>query len=302
LGVAYFKKRDWNSAIDVLTPFVKSIPPENEFSSESRYLVGLSYFNLNQFDKALAVFNEMLKLYPNQPAVLQNAQLGIAKTKYEQGATKEALALFKEIAFKYPKTDQALEALIWMGQHAMSSGIYERAAEYYSQALTDFPEHEKKYLVHFELGRAYQSLGKIDKALEQYRQVDDHSGTDLSAKAKIAIADIFSQELDPQLAIETYRNIIATSPEFERDALLKIAQVNRRGGKIEDAIKAYRDALERKPGISKSTNAEIQFLIGDTFEAVNDFDKATEEYFKLPYLYSKDLPWVVKAYLRIAKI
>jgi tetratricopeptide (TPR) repeat protein len=302
MGVAYFKQRDWTSAVDILGTFVKSVPPDNEFSSESRYLMGLALFNLKQFDKALAVFNEMLKLYPNQVMTVQNAQLGLAKTKYEQGATKEALALFKEIAFKYPKTDAALESLIWMGQHAMSSGIYERAAEYYTQALTDFPEHEKKSLVHFELGRAYQLMGKLDKALEHYRQVESRVGSDLAAKAKIAVADIFSQELDPALALETYRNIIATSPEFERDALVKIAQIDRKGGKIEDAVKAYQDALSRKPGVSRVTNAEIQFLIGDTYEAANDFDKAVEEYFKLPYIYSKELPWVVKAYLRIAKI
>jgi len=152
-----FKKHDWASAVDILEPFVGSVPQDNEFSVDSRYLVGLSLFNLKQFGKALVVFGDMLKLYPNQPVAVQNAQLGLAKTKYEQGATKDAMGMFKEIVFRFPKTDAALESNIWMGQHAMSTNLYDLAVEYYSQALADFPTHEKNYLVHFELGRAYQS-------------------------------------------------------------------------------------------------------------------------------------------------
>ena len=41
----------------------------------------------------------------------------------------------------------------------------------------------------------------------------------LYAKASLAIADIFSRELDPASAVETYKNIIESSPEFKRDAV-----------------------------------------------------------------------------------
>ncbi|MBF0122020.1 MAG: tetratricopeptide repeat protein [Candidatus Omnitrophica bacterium] len=298
LGAAYFKKHDWAGTIQVLEPFVAENPRDNEFSAEASYLIALAFFNQKQYDEALEIFNELLKLYPDKETLSQNVQLGIAKTKYEMGNFKDALAIFKEIDFRFPGTDVALESLMWMGQHNMVSGIYERASENYLKAITDFPKSDKRDLLHFELGRAYHAQSKFDKALEQYRQVKG----EFSAKAKLAIAEIFSQELDPEKAIEIYQSIIATSPEFKRDALVKIGQVYRKLNKHVEEIKAYEEALLEPLGVCQVINAEIQFLIGDTYELMNEVDKAVEVYFKIPYVYVKEQVWVVKAYLRIARI
>ncbi len=134
--------------------------------------------------------------------------------------------------------------------------------------------------------------------MEQYRQV----GGEFSAKAKLAIADIFSRELDQGRAVEIYQNIIATSPEFKRDALVKIGNVYRKIQKHDEELKAYEQALLEPSGTSLVSNAEIQFMVADTYELMGDFDKAVEVYFKVPYVYAKEPAWVVKAYLRIARI
>jgi hypothetical protein len=42
----------------------------------------------------------------------------------------------------------------------MSTGAYESSGEYYSRILADFPAHEKIFLAHFQLGRAYHAQGK----------------------------------------------------------------------------------------------------------------------------------------------
>ena len=43
-------------------------------------------------------------------------------------------------------------------------------------------------------------------------------------------------------------------------------------------------------------------MVGDVYEILNNQQKAIEEYLKIPYLYPKDTRWIIKAYLRIAKI
>lgn len=302
LGVSYFKKRDWVTALDVLVPYVNSVNADNEFAPEARYLEALALFNVKQFDKALAAFTAMQKMFPLKPAMQQNAELGIAKTKYETGDTKEALVLFDRITTLYPRSDTALEAFLWMGDHAMSTGAHERAVEIYSRILTDFPANEKRYLVHFELGRAYFARAELDKALEQYRSVNIPSDPELAAKAKLAIAEIFTREMDPVKAAETYRNIILTSPEYTRDALLKIAQIDRKAGKLSDELQVYESALAAPKGASALKDVQLQFLLGDTYEAMNEPDKAVEAYIKVPYVHSRERDWVVKAYLRIGKI
>ncbi|MBF0386657.1 MAG: tetratricopeptide repeat protein [Candidatus Omnitrophica bacterium] len=302
LGVSYFKKRDWAATLEVLSPFVKAVASDNEFSSEARYLEALSLFNLKQYDKALAAFTEMQKLFPAKPAVLRNAELGIAKTKYETGNVKEALQLFEQVAARYPQSDAALEAFLWMGDHAMSSGLYSQAEALYVRILADFPGNEKRYLAHFELGRAYYAQGVLDKALEQYRNVNIPSDPELAARAKLAIAEIFTKEMDPVKAVEAYQNIIATSPEYQRDALLKIAQIDRKAAKYADELKAYEAALAAPKGVSAVKDVQLQFLLGDTYEAMNEPNKAVEAYVKVPYVHAKERDWVIKAYLRIGKI
>ncbi|MBF0593724.1 MAG: tetratricopeptide repeat protein [Candidatus Omnitrophica bacterium] len=301
-GMCYFKKYDWVAVLEVMEPFIKTTALDNEFASEARYLEALSFFNLKQYDKALIAFAEMQKLFPAKPQVQQNAELGIAKTKYETGNTKEALTLFEQIVTRYPHTDATLEATLWMGDHAMSSGQYSLARDLYLRILNDFPDHEKSTLAHFELGRAYFSLGELDKALEQYRKIDASSDVELAAKAKLAIAEIFTKEMDPVKASEAYTNIILTSPEYKRDALMKIAQIDRKAGKYADELKAYTDALAAAKGVSAVKDVQLQFMLGDTYEAMNQPDLAVEAYVKVPYVHAKERDWVVKAYLRIAKI
>ncbi len=302
LGIAYFKKRDWPASVDVLSGFVKMAAQSSEFSAEGRYTLALAYFNLRQFDMAISVFNEMTKLYPDQPLIIQNAQVGLAKTYYEMGDVKEGVGRFKEIVSRYPATEAELEALMWMGQHNMSIGEFQHAADEYVQALKDIPRTDKKGLIYFELGQAYQKLEQFDKALECLRKVGAQADPVLFPKAKLAIAAIFAKDLDPAKAVDTYRSIIVTSPDFKRDALIKIAEIYRKDRKYQDEYDIYKEALGTEKGQSEQTNAQIQFAIGDTLEIMNQMDRAIEEYFKIPYLYVKDQAWGIKAYLRIGKI
>jgi tetratricopeptide (TPR) repeat protein len=218
------------------------------------------------------------------------------------GDLKEALLRFKEVVSRYPKTQAQLESLLWLGEHSLSTGAYRNAVDQYMQALTDMPKSDKEGLIHFELGRAYQGLDQLDKALEHFRQVDAVADPLLYPKAKLAIAAIFARDLDPAKAVETYQNIIATSPEFKRDALIKIAQLYRKQRQYKDELETYQQALDVEKGQSEQTNAQIQFAIGDVLEMLNQPDQAAEAYFKIPYVYVKEVAWTIKAYLRIGKI
>ena len=122
------------------------------------------------------------------------------------------------------------------------------------------------------------------------------------AKAELAIANIFAKEMDQTKALETYESIIKNSPEFKRDAYMKIAQEHKEQAEYEKAIPAYQEALGSPMNLSEVTNAELQFSIADSYEFLNRLDKAIEEYLKIPYLYSQEISWVVKSYLRIARL
>ncbi len=302
LAVAYFKKGDWVSTKEQVQEFMKNLPNTNEFLPEAQYILGLSYFNLNEFEKALNTFQSIIKNYPEQTALVKNSEINIAKCFYKLGNIKEGLAKFKFIISKYPKSDIAQEALIYVGDHYLESSDYDNAIVSYQQFINNFPGSSKLNLVRYELGQAYLGKDEYDQAINILKLIDDPKQAELYAKAKLAIADIFSKKLDPESTIETYQNIITTSPEFKRDAFVKIAQVNKLNKAYDKAMEAYQSALKSEKGSSQTENFEIQFQMGDTYELAHQTKEAIDTYLKIPYLYPQELSLIIKAYLRIARL
>ena len=108
--------------------------------------------------------------------------------------------------------------------------------------------------------------------------------------------------MDPDKAAETYQKIIAGNPEFRRDAYMKLAQVYRKAANYDKEAQTYLSALSFSKGASVIPDVQLQFAIGDTYEAMNAWDKAVEAYLKVPYLYKDEPAWGIKAYLRAARI
>lgn len=303
LGVAYFKKKEWGQAAEHIEKYLHNFPAaDNVFASESKYVLGLSYFNLEEYEPALNTFNDIRQNYPEQTNMLRVAEFNIAKCLYHLGQDKLAIEAMAAIPSKYPQTEAAQDALLWLGDHYLASGEYDQAIPYYEKFIADFPGSEKISLVHYEIGQVYQAQEQLEKALQQYNLIKPEPDANIYAKARLAIADIFAKDVDQQKAIETYQNIAQNSSDFKRDALFKIATIQRNNKEFSLAITSLEAALSAEQGAGELVNAELQFHIGDTYEMLNDPGKAVENYLKIPYLYSKDTPWIVKSYLRIARI
>jgi TolA-binding protein len=302
LAVAYFKKGNWVAARDRIAEFIEGRLKEDAFMAEAQYILAITHFNLRDYSQALKVFEKILRDYPEDPSMIKNSKMIIAKCYYKMGNVSEALERFKNLVDIYPQSVVAQDALIWLGDHFLESMELDNAIIYYTRFIQQFPGGPKVNLVYYELGQTYQARGDWDEAVHAFQKVDPSGEKELHARARMAIADIFSQEMDPAPALETYQNIVETSPEFRRSAYVKMADVHKGNKDYENAVEAYRNALKAKEDFSGVKDAQIQFFIGDAYESGNKKDKAVEEYLKLPYLYAREVPWLVKAYLRIGRI
>ena len=302
LALAYFKKADWNATRDQIAQFVAAVPKENPFMAEAQYILGLAYFNLQDYPNAMKVFQIIVKDFPHETAMIKNVEVALAKCYYEIGDLEEAVKRFSDLSTAYPQTAVAQEAMIWLGDHYMGSADYDTALVYYQKFVENFPGSPKLNLVLYEMGQAYQAKGEYDQAIGAYKRVNSSTDGELYTKGRLAIADILSQELDPASGLETYQDIIKTSPEFRRDAFIKMAEIYRKDQDHTKAIEASQSALSAPKGLAQSNDAELQFAIGDLYELSNQLDKAVEEYLKLSYLYPEETGWIIKAYLRSARI
>ncbi|MGE0267212.1 MAG: tetratricopeptide repeat protein [Candidatus Omnitrophota bacterium] len=302
LAVAYFKKNNWTLAKHQILEFLENITPQNDLNSESLYILGLSQFNLKEYENAIETFKKIIKNYPLKKDILRTAEIGIAKSFYENKQTEEAIKYFKQIIVKYPDSEETQESLIWLGDHFLEQAQYQTAIDYYQQFVNSFPGSNSLALVYYELGQSYTALEQYEQALGMFNKITENHEKEIYVKARLAIADIFSRDLDPKAALDTYENVITSSPEFKRDAYVKIADVYRTNKDFSSAIAALQQAIAAKMDQSLYKNSEIQFKIADTYQLLNQSTKAIDEYMKIPYLYPDDKNWVVKAYLRIGRM
>ncbi len=301
LGVAAFKKEDWHTSKDYMENYIKTAET-SEFSPEAHYLLAFSLLNLNEGKEALKIFESTIQQFPQETAILKNSELGIAKCFYQIGETNQAITKFNEIIGKYPDSSITQEAFLWLGNYYMEASNFEKVVEILEDFLTKFPQSEVTDIAHLSLGQSYEAIDQFEKALNHYKAITNSDDKELYAKAKLAIANIFSRNLDPQTAIKTYEGIISSSPEFKRDAYIKIAELYNNEQNFSKALESYQNALKAEVGLSQITDPEIQFLIADTHETLKDIPKAVEEYLKIPYLYPNERLWNVKSYLRIGRI
>jgi len=230
------------------------------------------------------------------------ARLNIAKCYYQLGQTDEALKRFNFLIANDPDTEAAQEALLWLGDHYLDKGEYPQAIQYYQHFADKFPGSEKVPVVNYELGQAYEALEQFDQALNHYKKIEDSADPTVYAKAQLAVANIFSREMEPDQAIATYRKIAKSCPDFTRNALVKMAQIFELSRDYTQSVDVYLEALKTPRGLSEHTDAELQFSIADTFEILNQAEKAVESYLKIPYLHKNETAWVIKSYLRVARI
>ncbi|OGX07819.1 MAG: hypothetical protein A2Z88_08630 [Omnitrophica WOR_2 bacterium GWA2_47_8] len=302
MAVGYFKKDDWKKALENIEEYLKTASEASEFVAESNYILGMSLLNLGQYDRALKVFEDVAVKFPQETAILKNSQLAMAKCLYNLGREADAIKKFNEISIQYPQSDIAQEALLWLGDYYLEKSIFANAMEYYQQYIAQFPNSDRLSVVYYQLGRAHELQEQYDEALSYFAKITNPADKEVYAKAKMAIADIFSKKLDFKTAFETYQNIIATVPDYKRDTYIKMAAVFKDNQEYTKAIEAYNNAMQTDIGLSTYSNAEIQFYLADTYELFNQPEKAVEEYLKIPYLYPQAIEWVTKAHLRIARI
>ncbi len=302
LAVAYFKKEEWVVAEEYIRDFIDGLPRANEFLAEAHYILALSNFNLKKYKGALKTFQEILKNYPEESTLIKNSELYIAECDYKTGNIQEALKKFQALTIKYPKSKVTQDALTWLGDHYLEASDFDNAIIHYERFIKEFPGSNTLGLIYYELGRAHQAKGEYDQSVSAFKRIDEKKTPEIHAKARLAIADIFSRDLDPDSTVETYQNIINTSPKFKRDAYVKIAEVYKKSGNYKQSVFSYRKALEADSATSERTSAELQFLIADTYQISHQHDRAVEEYLKISYLYPKDVSWVIKSYLRMARI
>lgn len=302
LGFVHFQQQKWTQAIYDIQNFLEHSRKKDFFMNQAQYILALSYFQTQDYQQALQLFHKILADLTSQPSIQQTSEIFIGKCLAALQKPDEAINQFQHIIQSYPQTEAHQDALLWLGSFYLEKLDFSTAVPFYQDFIRIFPSGAKVAIAFYELGQCFMGLDQLDQALNSFKQVPDDADPEIFAKAKLAVAEIFSKEFGPEVALEKYRQIAENVPAYKRDALMKIAKIYEVSKNFKAAIATYQQALKSERALSDISNAELLFEIADKYEVLNEYDKAVEEYFKIPYLEKDELAWTVRAYLRVGRI
>ena len=263
IGLAYFQKQDFVSAIEELNKFI-SLFAQSPLRREGIYLKGASLFNLKSYQEAEDVFREAIKESGQDLNFVAKCEFEIAHCLYQNKEKDDAIKKCQEIISRYPNSAIAPDVIYFLGEHYLNTAKEEVAVRYFLRLVSDYRESNLLPNTYYSLGLVYLGQDKYDEALTQFNNLLNSPNNEFKARAVLAIGDVYFKK-----------------------------------GDLESALRQYRQALNKA---SPDKAAEIQFKIAQTLQENGRVDEATEEYFKTSYLYPQDKYWLLKSYLRLARI
>ncbi|MDP3804837.1 MAG: tetratricopeptide repeat protein [Candidatus Omnitrophota bacterium] len=263
LGASFFKKGDFERAASQFTAVLKDFQ-DSVLAGQAKLYLANSLYSMGSYDLALPIFGAIEKGSQDK-ALKAMARYQAAWCYYNMGRDDKALDEFNGFLKDYPDSELSADAAYWLGDYYSSKGKFDKAGEYYSSILKNYPSSDISEDALYQAAITLHEEGKIDEAVLKLEEVTvKYPGADSAKMAYRKIARIKKDNLDFDATIENLRKAMT--------------------------------------GDNNELNAQTQYEIAECVEAKGDLVKATEEYLKVPYIYSKGAFWSVRAQLKCAKI
>lgn len=94
---------------------------------------------------------------------------GAAYADYLKGNYQLSIDQFRQFLSKVPQSEQADDALYWIGEAYFNQGQYDQAITEYDHLLTAYPQADKVPAARLKKGLALLALNQTDKGVEELR-------------------------------------------------------------------------------------------------------------------------------------
>jgi tetratricopeptide (TPR) repeat protein len=136
------------------------------------------------------------------------------------------------------------------------------------QVLTALPEGDQTAKTLYALGQTYDQIKDTKNALIAYQKAFDLEPDNLDVERALAQAQLANGQEDE--ALKSFKDV-AAGDTSDPQALLRIAEIERRQGKYEEALATLKKAKDLA-----SDSLEINFNEALTYDALGQYDQATQ--------------------------
>ncbi len=282
LGEYYFSKRDFYKAIEEYKFLLNRW--DDPYFNYSLYKLGWSYFNINDFTGAISTFIYLISDI-NLLETMNTKLLG--KTKAD--VRNEAIEYIAHSLTEYhgPKTleeilsqDQtqsyAIDVLLKMGEIYKKRNFYKDAIRVYQTLLNMYPFYPDAPNIQKEIIQCYEADLNEDQALEAKDTFVEKYGPDSEWLKKHQEGKV--RETAVNMSEEM---LYSLGTEFQAKA-----QEKNQASEYRRAIEKYEEYLKKFRTSERA--ARVNFYLAECYYAVQEFDKAADEYYKVMTIYGNN--------------
>ncbi|MDD5465471.1 MAG: tetratricopeptide repeat protein [Candidatus Omnitrophica bacterium] len=338
LGLAYIKEGQVKPGIDVF----EGIAGESNNPSvkaQALFQLAQAYQEANDFVKAQEVYAKIIKLYPDS-AYPDYAQYQLGSLQLKNSEHDRAISSFKLMIKNYPQSKFLADAVYSLGMAYFQKADYPASCRVLSRFQDEFKDNPLAPQAFYTLGTAFLGLGKINEALDIFKDALKLCPQDIELLQKIEyeIADCYYKLGQKDEALRLFKLLRAKYPNssITADIMWWLGQYYYRGNNLELARRYFASLTKDFPDSRLSADAfyalgltsyklgdyegaklyyakslersdvkdtaDIRFNLAEALEANSEFDAAAKQYLLAADLYPQSPDLLARSLLRAAKL
>ncbi len=255
LAEIYFNKGSFDKSMNLYETALKT--KRDKWWTKDAFNLGWSYFKMGRYDKAIDKMLESYELSKNSNYIdmTKSIERDLAFFYTEAGKSNEAIAFYKK------NGKSVSDVMLKVGRYLKGQGKFAAAEKTLSDALQYKTTEKEEIELNIELISLYEKFGRDQKHLESSRVLaTQFSKGNLNADQIEVLkfnVEKMSALIQQQLVQKTYEN-----------------QAEIRDKKAENALEYFMMSAQVTPDKAH----QAYFLAGETFFAINRFDRAVPLY------------------------
>jgi TolA-binding protein len=213
IGQRHYASSQWAKAASAFQ--LASQSKDSDLREKSLYKLGWAHFESGKLDQAEEVFQKQLRDFGKGSLAL-DARMMIGECRFKAAkysAAIQAYAEAKQFMNGTVSTDaqeQEVRELILLhgGQSAAQQQQWSEALKWFGELREKYPKTKYLPQVFYETGAAYQQLKQPQEALSYFSQVASNYRTEVAARARFMMGEIYFGERDPAKAIPEYQRVM----------------------------------------------------------------------------------------------
>jgi TolA-binding protein len=246
LGQVFVRNKEYTTAVEYFSEILKT-KPEHVYKDEILYMLGFSQFQDGRFADSRQTYQTLSRDFPNSEKA-PPALYWVGMTFLFEDNYKDALDAFDRFGQQSNDGKLSEDAAFRTAVCLYGLENYPQAAEKLETFLNEFPVGNLTPEAHTLLADCYGATGQLEKALENYKLVEDYavkqSQIDYAALQVGRVYEQLEQFEEMEEWFARYLDKYGLSGDYTQ-AIYRKGFAQQAQGRSKDALATYWQALEK---------------------------------------------------------